>query len=108
MIEFTDHLDLETLSAHADGELNAVVAARAKRHLDACAACRAQLEGVRHLVAAAHDLPRSAAPPPEVWTEIRARIARERAGTSAGTRTAHWWHNGWLAAAAALVLVAGT
>ncbi len=98
----TDHLDIETLSAFADGELNAVLAHRVERHVAGCAECRGDLDGVRGLVASAAALARDVAPPPEVWENIRARKP------SAESREPRWWHNGWLAAAAAVVLVAGT
>lgn len=98
-----NHLDIETLSAYADGELNAAAATRAERHIAECAACRDVLRRVRELVGAAGALPRDIAPPPEVWASLRARLAREPAH-----RAGRWWHNGWLAAAAALVLVVGT
>ena len=104
MTDATTHLDIETLSAFADGELNAVGAARAERHLGECASCRASLERVRRLVVAAQALPATEAPPPEVWTGIRDRLQRP-AAIGAPRR---WWHNGWLATAAAVVLVVGT
>jgi predicted anti-sigma-YlaC factor YlaD len=99
------HLDAETLSAYADAELNAVVAGRVERHLSECDVCRATLRKVRELVTAAQALPRDIAPPSDVWSALRERIAREPVAARAQPR---WWHNGWLAMAAAVVLVAGT
>jgi hypothetical protein len=75
------------------------------RHLSECADCRETLRKVRELVSSAHALPRDLAPPPEVWTALRDRVAREPGFRRATTR---WWHNGWLATAAAIVLVVGT
>lgn len=98
-----DHVDLESLSAYADGELNAVAALRVERHLDECDACRATLARVRTLVSTAAALPRDIAPPPDAWSAIRDRVARP-----ASRVPRRWWHNGWLAAAAAVVLVAGS
>ena len=49
----TEHIDLETLSAFADGDLNAVAAQRVDRHVAACDACRHSLARVRALVATA-------------------------------------------------------
>lgn len=99
----TDHIDVETLSAFADGDLGAVAALRVERHLAACDACRRTQERLRALVVTAGALPREVAPPPEAWTVIKDRV------TGHGSRiTRHWWHNGWLAAAAAVALVAGT
>lgn len=101
------HLDTETLSAYADGggELSGDDVARAEGHLSACADCRETLRRVRELVVAAGALPRDLAPPPEAWNVLRDRIAREPRVTD---RQPRWWHNGWLASAAAVILVAGT
>jgi anti-sigma factor RsiW len=99
------HIDTETLSAFADGELQAVASSRVERHLADCDRCVAQLARVRSLVVAAKALPRDVAPPPEVWGVLRERVARESRDRA---RPARWWHNGWLAAAAAVILVAGT
>lgn len=100
----TNHLELEALSAYADGDLNAVATTRVERHVAECESCRRALDRMRAMVAAAGALPREIAAPPEAWAEIQARLAR--ATTSA--RPARWWHNGWLASAAAVILVVGT
>ena len=99
----TDHIDVESLSAWADGELSAVAAQRVERHLAECDACRRQLERIRALVASAAALQREVQPPPDAWAGIRHRVTND-----ASRVTRRWWHNGWLAAAAAVVLVAGT
>ncbi|MEX2152946.1 MAG: anti-sigma factor [Gemmatimonadaceae bacterium] len=113
MNEPMSHYDIETLSAFADGELNAVIAARIERHLAECSVCRDSLRGVRELVAAAHALPRDIAAPAEAWDAVRTRVgrvARVARGSPAASRrhTGSWWRSGWMAAAAAIVLVAGT
>jgi hypothetical protein len=97
------HLDFEEISEIADGREPKPESPQA-RHLSECAECREMLRKVRELVTAAHALPRDVAPPPEVWTALRERMARE-----SGFRYAQrWWHNGWLATAAAILLVVGT
>ena len=75
-------------------------------HVMACAACRETLGKVRGLLSAAHALPREIAPPLEAWTAVRSRIASD--ARTRALRAARWWHNGWLATAAAIVLVFGT
>jgi anti-sigma-K factor RskA len=98
-----EHIDLETLSAYVGGELKAVALARVEKHLAECASCAASLARLRSLVVAAGALPRDIVPPPEVWASVRGRI------TDNGVRrTARWWHNGWLASAAAVILVVST
>ena len=74
MIDESNHIDTETLSAYADGESNVAMVPRVERHLSECAACRETLRGVRELVAAARGLPRDVAPPPEVWGALRDRV----------------------------------
>lgn len=101
----TDHLDTETLSAYADGELKAVVLTRVERHLSTCDRCSAALVRLRGVVTAVGALPREMEPPPEVWGAIRSRLADAR---SVPNRPVRWWHSGWLAAAAAVILVVGT
>lgn len=98
-----DHIDLESLSAYADGELNAVTALRVERHVSECDACRATLARMRTLVSTAAALPREIAAPPDAWAAIKNQIPRP-----ASRVPRRWWHNGWLAAAAAVVLVAGS
>lgn len=98
------HLDFEQISDIADGREPAADSPQA-RHLSECAACRETLRAVRELVTAAHGLPRDVAPPPEVWSALRERMAREPTVRLAPRR---WWHNGWMATAAAILLVVGT
>jgi anti-sigma-K factor RskA len=112
------HLTFEEISELADsGQLrsesvDSSSSAAKERHLADCESCRAALSRVRELVAAAHALPREVAPPLDVWDAVRTRVtveARARGSHASHTsRAARWWHNGWLATAAAIVLVLGT
>jgi hypothetical protein len=97
----TEHLDVETLSAYADRELDGAVLVRAEGHLGACATCRDRLNRVRSLVQAAAALPRDVAPPPEVWPGILRGIRRR-------PRRPAWPRAASLAAAAVVVFAAGT
>jgi hypothetical protein len=72
-------------------------------HVAECASCRDTLRRIRSLLTATQALPREVEPPAEVWSALRDRMAGHR--TSA---TRRWWHNGWLATAAGIVLVLGT
>ena len=101
----TRHLDIETASAYADGELRTSALVEAEEHLSTCAECRGRVRRVRDLVSAAAALPREIAPPGETWDALRTQITRAR---DVPVPRRRWWHNGWLASAAALVLVAGT
>lgn len=75
-------------------------------HLSECGACRASYTRVRDVLAATRALPRDIAPPPEVWNDLRARLLADAA--LRGSYRSRWWHNGWLASAAALILMIGT
>jgi hypothetical protein len=75
----------------------------ADAHLAECEQCRETWRRVRALLDSTHALPREIEPPPEAWTALRERLPRTPA--RAGGR---WWHNGWLATAAGIVLVIGT
>jgi len=99
----TYHIDIETLSAYADGDLKAVPRGRVEQHLATCEPCTEALARLRAVVSAAGALPRDIAPPPAAWAAIRNRITSHESRV-----TRRWWHNGWLASAAAIVLVVGT
>lgn len=79
----SEHPTEERLNDHVDGLLPAPEAAAVEAHLAACAACRAEVEGLRALLAAASALPRAIAPPAELWDELRA-------ATSARPARAAW------------------
>lgn len=67
----TEWTDL--LSAYLDGELDPVSSRRLEQHLGQCADCRAVLEDLRRIVAAA-PLYRGTPPADAVWTGIRTAI----------------------------------
>lgn len=92
------HLSFEVLSEVAENPQ-----ARAREpHLAECDACRETLRRIEELIGAARSLPREVTPPPEIWSELRTRMTRAPAATSSV-----WRIGGWIAAAAAIVIVAG-
>jgi hypothetical protein len=66
----SEHVDVD---AYVDGELGP----EADRHVAGCSACRAEVEAVRRIVAAARALPREM-PAPDAWPAIEARIRPRR------------------------------
>lgn len=93
------HLSYESLSELADASEEARAGSS---HLNECADCRRQLEGIRAVVASARRLPREIAPPPEVWTEVRR-------GTSVRGAAGFKQQAPWLiAAAAGIVAIVST
>ena len=90
----------ERLDDWVDGALAGAVAQEVESHLAGCAACRERERQLRQLLAHAASLPRSVAPPRDLWPEIAERIER---GT-AWSRLWGSWQPLALAAAAAVVL----
>lgn len=67
----------EELTALLDGALPPERAARVERHLEGCAACRAELERLASAVATLRRLPPPPSPSPLFATRLSARLARE-------------------------------
>lgn len=97
----------EALVDLVDGRLDGAEQRQVERHLEGCENCRALVEDLRSVRAAAFMLDRRE-PKPETWTTLRAAIAAEPVpkgrllslpGRGAG---ANW--GVWLGAAAALIL----
>src|SRR5437773_10892265 len=97
------HLTFDQLSELAELPERHEADADAARHVAGCGECRETLVRIRRLLAAVHELPREVEAPPEVWSALRERVARDR--VLAGGRRSRWWHNGWLASAAVIILV---
>lgn len=72
-----DHLPLDLLSAHLDGETSAPEARRVAAHLAACPACRERLTQARRLVGTLRGMA-PAEPPGDLAARVGARIAAER------------------------------
>lgn len=88
------------LDEWVDGTLAAAQAKEVEAHLSTCALCRDRERRLRQVLAHAAALPRSVAPPRDLWPGIARRLPAERS----------WWGTaGWgpvALAAAATVLVA--
>ncbi|MBI2071768.1 MAG: hypothetical protein HYT81_01820 [Gemmatimonadetes bacterium] len=94
----TQHCTMEDLLAVRDGEGTAA----ARRHVDECPACRAEVDRLHQVAAALRALPVQR-PPRDRWPELRAVAA------GVGRRRRRWIATGWvsLAAAAALAVILG-
>jgi len=94
----------ELFSEYVDGELSAADAASVEQHLAGCEACRAEFEALRQTAALVRSLPRADAP------QGLARSVTESVGKQMAVRKRaailRWTGvGGWLAAAAALIIV---
>lgn len=91
-------VDRYVTGALSDSERDAL-----ERHAESCPDCRADLESARVLSPAVAALPRSIEPPHDLWPGIEGRL-RERRSIRMPAR----WRLAGLAAAAAVLLVAGS
>lgn len=64
-----EHLDPEVLNRFADGELSGSAHAAAEAHVRACKQCREEVQFIRALNKALHDLPLRK-PPPDLFDEL--------------------------------------
>ena len=89
----------EQLNDYAEGVLEGEERERIAAHLEGCAVCRAEAEGLASLLAEAAALPREIRPPRDLWSGIDARLedATVRRPSAGLPR--------WALAAAALALV---
>jgi anti-sigma factor RsiW len=94
------HPTEERLNDHVDGLLSAAEAAATEAHLAGCAACRAEVEGLRALLGEVRALPRDLAPPAELWEALRAETS---ARPSRAARTVRLTRRELAAAAVLLV-----
>jgi len=94
------HLTFDEISELAERERSELPS-----HVRDCAQCSDEIARVRALLASVRALPRDEMPPAELWQGVRTRIHQKPRVATASHR---WWHNGWLATAAALMLIAGT
>jgi len=92
-----DELD-SRLDDWLDGALTGEAVRELEAHLQACAACRERERELRQLLAHAAALPRSVAPPRDLWPGISERIGRSSWSGASGLQLA------MLAAAATVVL----
>lgn len=90
----------DRLDDYVDGVLSTADAREVEAHLASCAACREAERRTRQLLAHAAALPRSFAPPRDLWPGIERTIARGR-----GWMGLLAWRQPMLLAAAATVLL---
>ena len=74
----TDHIELEQFCDLADGALDAATRASVLAHLSSCDECAGEFASLSALGTATAALPRSIAPPADLWNDIRAEIAPAR------------------------------
>jgi len=69
----------ERLDDYVDGALGASAASEVEAHLRACALCQDRERRLRQVLAHAASLPRSVAPPRDLWLGIARQLEHERA-----------------------------
>ena len=101
----SDHISLEDLSAHLDGELSAARAVQVEAHLATCPECRAEHEALLWTVSFVAAMPPVPLPP---GTSVRLPTGEARAAPLAPGRRALGWLTGprvALGATASIVLL---
>ena len=93
------------ISAYCHGELSSEDSKRFAEHIISCARCRTQFDEVKQGIKLAEQLPRLSAPE-HLWRELEPLLAKQ-AETGVAIRPTFWTWRVQMAAAAALVLVAG-
>lgn len=93
----------ELIDGYLAGTLPPAEREALERHAASCADCAADLASARALHPAVQALPRSIEPPHDLWPAIEHRLPGSRS-----TRAPRRWRLAWLAAAAAITLVAGS
>ena len=73
-VERPAHLTEARLHGAAEGSLGNEEARIARRHLEVCAECRADVERIRGLLGGAASLPSAIEPPEDLWPSIQARV----------------------------------
>ncbi len=82
----SDHISRERMHEALDGALSSSERALIESHLATCDVCRNELARLSEVVADLRALPRSATPPDDLWSGIRARVraaGQEAAGEGA-------------------------
>jgi anti-sigma-K factor RskA len=95
------------LDDYVTGELTEDARGPVADHVAACEICRAEVEGLKGILARAADLPKSIDPPAGAWLNIRAAIEREKEAVATNHRATRrdFWRQPYVLAAA-VVLVA--
>jgi len=65
----------DELTAYLDGELSGAAAERVRRHLEECPPCQDELQALQGAAAFVESHARKVEPVPEIWNNLRARIA---------------------------------
>ena len=95
------------LDDYATGELAEDARAPVEEHIASCEICRAEVEGLRRILARAAELPKSIDPPTDAWQSIRSAIEHDKGAIAAHQQEpSRWSLRRPYMMAAAIVLVA--
>jgi anti-sigma-K factor RskA len=94
------------LDDYATGDLSDEARPAVEEHIAACALCAAEVESLKQILTRAAELPKSIAPPPDAWSQIRSVIARDESATRADASVSRFgiWNRPYVLAAAAILV----
>jgi anti-sigma factor RsiW len=94
------------LDDYATGDLSDEARPAVEEHIAACALCAAEVESLKQILARAAELPKSIAPPPDAWSQIRSVIARDESAARADASVSRFeiWKRRYVLAAAAILV----
>jgi anti-sigma-K factor RskA len=94
------------LDDYATGDLPDEARPAVEEHVAACALCAAEVESLKQILARAAELPKSIAPPPDAWSQIRSVIARDGSAARADNSASRFgiWNRPYVLAAAAILV----
>jgi hypothetical protein len=96
----------DELTAYIDGELSSSSAEKIREHLEKCPPCHEELQALREAAAFVESHAREVEPVPEIWNNLRARIAEMPAPAGPPGFFQFLVVNRWAAAAATLASTA--
>jgi len=94
------------LDDYATGDLPDETRRAIEEHIAACVLCAAEVESLKQILARAAELPKSIAPPPDAWSQIRSVITRDESAARADASVSRFgiWKRPYVPAAAAILV----
>jgi len=73
-----EHIAFDTLNDYADGVLDERSMSIVSKHIESCSVCAGQYSVLRSVLQSAAQLPRTLAPPDDIWAELKESLDRRK------------------------------